>query len=191
MTDLSDGSAVTTARPEPGAHAAEPADPAAEHNGVGAAAANPALLGGTGVRDRLGGAGAVPDRVQGRRPRAGRPTDTAAATDAQAVFLLVWFVGIVMLTVASLRLPSVFTLLFVLDDAALAVVYFGTVTGSTGLLLVGGILVFAFAAIEVYLFLDAMGVALGGAALPMGAPVLPTRSAWPGPVVATSRPGDP
>lgn len=99
-------------------------------------------------------------------------TDTAAATDAKAVFLLVWFVGIVMLTVASLRLPSVFTLLFVLVDAALAVVYFGTVDGSTGLLLIGGILVFAFAAVGVYLFLDAMGVALGSSSLPMGPPVV-------------------
>lgn len=102
-------------------------------------------------------------------------TDAAAATDAKAVFLLVWFVGIVMLTVASLRLPSAFTLLFLLVDAALAVVYFGTTTGSTGLLLIGGILVFAFAAIGVYLFLDAMGVALGGNALPMGRPVLASR----------------
>ena len=49
-------------------------------------------------------------------------TDTAAATDAKAVFLLTWFIGIVILTLASLRLPAVFTLLFVLVDIALAVV---------------------------------------------------------------------
>ena len=103
-------------------------------------------------------------------------TDTAAATDAKAVFLLTWFVGIVMLTLASLRLPSVFTLLFALVDAALALVYFGTVANSTGLLLVGGILVFAFALVGVYLFLDAMSTATGGPALPMGPPVIPTRS---------------
>ncbi|MDT7742335.1 MAG: uncharacterized protein QOE59_1413 [Actinomycetota bacterium] len=99
-------------------------------------------------------------------------TDIAAATDAKAVFLLVWFVGIVMLTVASLRLPAVFTALFVLVDVALALVYFGTVNDSTGLLTIGGILVFAFAAIGVYLFLDAMGVALGSKPLPMGPPVI-------------------
>jgi hypothetical protein len=102
-------------------------------------------------------------------------TDDAATTDAKAVFLLVWFVGIVMLTVASLRLPSVFTVLFLLVDAALAVVYFGTTSGSGGLLLVGGILVFAFAAMGVYLFVDAMGVALGATALPMGRPLLAGR----------------
>lgn len=99
-------------------------------------------------------------------------TDAAAATDAKAVFLLTWFVGIVMLTLASFRLPAVFTLLFVLVDIALAVVYFGVVTGSAGLLLIGGIVVFAFALVGVYLFFDAMGVSLGGKPLPMGRPVL-------------------
>lgn len=95
-------------------------------------------------------------------------TDTAAATDAKAAFLLARFVGIVMLTLASVRLPAVFTLLFVLVDIALAVVYFGVVTGSTRLLLIGGIVVLAVALIGVYLFFDAMGVSLGGKPLPMG-----------------------
>lgn len=99
-------------------------------------------------------------------------TDIAAATDAEAVFLLVWFIGIVMLTIATLRLPAAFTLLFVLVDAALAVVYFGIVNGSTGLLLVGGILVFAFAAVGMYLFVDAMATATGARPLPMGRPVI-------------------
>lgn len=49
-------------------------------------------------------------------------------------------------------------------DAALAVVYFGTTSGSGGLLLVGGIL-----------FVDAMGVAWGATALPMGRPLLAGR----------------
>lgn len=101
-------------------------------------------------------------------------TDTAGAADAKAVFLLTWFVGIVMLTIASLRLPAVFTVLFVLVDAALAVVYFGTVNDSTTLLTVGGILVFAFALVGVYLFVDAMAVAGGAKALPMGRPIIKT-----------------
>ena len=99
-------------------------------------------------------------------------TDMAAATDAKATFLLAWFVGIVMLTLGSLRLPSVFTLLFVLVDVALAVVYFGVVSGSTGLLFIGGIVVFLFALVGVYLFFDAMGVSLGGKPLAMGKPLV-------------------
>ncbi len=99
-------------------------------------------------------------------------TDMTAAADAKAVFLLTWFIGIVVLTVASLRLPSVFTLLFLLVDAALAVVYFGVNNTSTTLLAVGGILVFAFALVGVYLFFDAMGVAIGGKPLPMGRPII-------------------
>ena len=99
-------------------------------------------------------------------------SDTAVQTGAQETFLLTWLIGIVVLTVASLRLPAVFTLLFVLIDAALLLVLLGTALGSTGLLAVGGVVCFAFALVGVYLFLDAMGVALGGKALPMGKAVI-------------------
>ena len=99
-------------------------------------------------------------------------TDTAAATGAQVTFLLSWLIGIVMLTLASLRLPAVFTLLFVLVDVALLLVLLGTALGSTGLLFGGGIAVFAFALVGVYLFVDAMGKATGGKALPMGSPII-------------------
>jgi succinate-acetate transporter protein len=99
-------------------------------------------------------------------------TDTAVATGAQETFLLTWLIGIVVLTLASLRLPSVFTLLFVLVDIALLLVLLGTAAGSTGLLFGGGIAVFAFALVGVYLFVDAMGQATGGKAMPMGKPIV-------------------
>jgi uncharacterized protein len=95
-------------------------------------------------------------------------TDTAVATGAQETFLLTWLIGIVILTVASLRLPAMFTVLFVLIDAALLLVLLGTSSGSTGLLFFGGIVVFAFALVGVYMFLDAMGQATGGKPMPMG-----------------------
>jgi succinate-acetate transporter protein len=76
------------------------------------------------------------------------------------------------LTVATLRLPSVFTVLFVLIDIALLLVMLGTAQGSTGLLFVGGIAVFAFALVGVYLFVDAMGQATGGKPMPMGKPII-------------------
>jgi uncharacterized protein len=99
-------------------------------------------------------------------------TDTAVATGAQETFLLSWLIGVVVLTLASLRLPSIFTALFVLVDLALLLVLLGTANGSTGLLFGGGIAVFAFALIGVYLFVDALGQATGGRALPLGKPVI-------------------
>jgi succinate-acetate transporter protein len=99
-------------------------------------------------------------------------TDTAVATGAQETFLLTWLIGIVILTVGSLRLPAAFTVLFVLIDAALLLVLLGTSSGSTGLLFVGGIVVFAFALVGVYLFLDALGQATGGKPMPMGKPLI-------------------
>lgn len=99
-------------------------------------------------------------------------TDTAVATGAQETFLLTWLIGIIVLTVASLRLPAAFTVLFVLIDAALLLVLLGTSSGSTGLLFVGGIVVFAFALVGVYLFVDALGQATGGKAMPMGKPII-------------------
>ncbi|GLZ44529.1 hypothetical protein Acsp06_07140 [Actinomycetospora sp. NBRC 106375] len=102
----------------------------------------------------------------------GDATVEGAATAAQETFLLTWLIGIVVLTLASLRLPSIFTLLFVLVDAALLLVLLGTASGSTGLLAIGGIVVFAFALVGVYLFVDAMGQAAGGKAMPMGKPII-------------------
>jgi succinate-acetate transporter protein len=102
----------------------------------------------------------------------GDATATGAAAGAQETFLLTWLIGIVMLTLASLRMPSVFTLLFVLVDAALLLVLLATATGSTVLLTVGGIAVFGFALVGIYLFFDAMAVANGGKPLPMGKPLV-------------------
>lgn len=100
-------------------------------------------------------------------------TDEVAASGAQQTFLLTWAIGVAVLTLASLRLPSIFTLLFVLIDAALILVLLAFVFGgSTTLLFVGGIAVFAFTLVGVYLFVDALGQATGGRALPMGRPVI-------------------
>ena len=100
----------------------------------------------------------------------GIPADAAVST--QGLFLTAWLVMIVLLTLASLRLPAAFTLLFALIDLALALVLFGTVNGSAGLTTVGGYVVFAFTAVGVYLFLGAMSAATGGRPLPLGRPVL-------------------
>ena len=55
---------------------------------------------------------------------------------------------------------------------ALLLVLLGTASASTGLLFGGGIAVFAFTLVGVYLFFDAMSAAAGGGSLPMGRPLI-------------------
>jgi uncharacterized protein len=95
---------------------------------------------------------------------------TAAAT--QKLFLITWLVLIVMLTLATLRLPLAFTAVFVLIDVALLLLLIATIQASAGLAKTAGYVVLAFAAVGVYLFFGAASVATGGAALPLGRPIL-------------------
>jgi succinate-acetate transporter protein len=95
-----------------------------------------------------------------------------AAVHTQGLFLITWLVVIVMLTVATLRLPLAFTVLFTLIDFALVAVLIGTLDASTGWLKFGGVLVFAFAAVGAYLYLGIAAIVTGGSALPLGQPLL-------------------
>ena len=94
------------------------------------------------------------------------------------LFLLTWLIVIVMLTLATLRLPVAFTAVFVLVDLALLLLYLAFANASplgvpsSGLLKTAGYVVLVFAAIGVYLFFDAASVATGGKALPLGKPLL-------------------
>ncbi|HTT54195.1 MAG TPA: GPR1/FUN34/YaaH family transporter [Streptosporangiaceae bacterium] len=94
------------------------------------------------------------------------------AVSVQELFLVSWLVLVVLLTLATVRLPLAFTVLFVLVDVALLLVLLGTTQASTGLLKAGGYAVFAFAAVGVYLFYDATVQATGGPALPLGKPLM-------------------
>jgi len=94
------------------------------------------------------------------------------AVRVQELFLGSWLAVIVLLTLATLRLPGAFTLLFSLIDLALLLVLIGTAQASTDLVKAGGIAVFSFVTVGAYLFLDAMSHATGGSALPLGRPVL-------------------
>jgi len=94
------------------------------------------------------------------------------------LFLLTWLIIIVMLTLATLRLPVAFTAVFALIDLALLLLYIGFAQASPlgvpsgGLLKAAGYVVLVFAAIGVYLFFDSASVATGGKALPLGKPLL-------------------
>ena len=94
------------------------------------------------------------------------------------LFLLTWLIVIVMLTLATLRLPVAFTAVFVLVDLALLLLYIAFANASplgvpsSGLLKTAGYVVLVFAAIGVYLFFDAASAATGGKSLPLGKPLL-------------------
>jgi len=90
----------------------------------------------------------------------------------EGIFLISWLGTVVMLTLATLRLPLVFTLLFGLVDVSLALSLIGTLNESTTLQHAGGIAVFAFTAVGVYLYFGAASVATGGKELPMGRPII-------------------
>ena len=96
----------------------------------------------------------------------------AAATSTQELFLSCWLIIIVMLTLASLRLPLAFTLVFALIDVALVLILIGTAQASSGLVKTAGYVVLAFAAVGVYLFFNALSLATGGKSIPLGSPIL-------------------
>lgn len=99
---------------------------------------------------------------------------TSTLPDTLAVYALCWLVVVGVLTLGSLRLPMAITALLVLVDVVLLLVLLYAAGGatSTGLATTAGYLVFAFTLLGIYLFLDAMNVAAGGRAMPMGSPVL-------------------
>jgi succinate-acetate transporter protein len=97
---------------------------------------------------------------------------TAAATSTQELFLSSWLIIIVMLTLATLRLPLAFTAVFALIDVALVLILIGTAQASSGLVKTAGYVVLAFAAVGVYLFFNSLSLATGGRAIPLGSPVL-------------------
>jgi uncharacterized protein len=94
------------------------------------------------------------------------------------LFLVSWLVAIVMLTVATLRLPSAFSILFALVDLALLLLLLGYANASaagvpsSGLIKTAGYVILIFAALGVYLFAGAASVGTGGNPLPLGKPLL-------------------
>jgi uncharacterized protein len=91
---------------------------------------------------------------------------------AQELFLVAWLVVMVMLTLATLRLPIAYTAVFFLVDLALLLVFLGVNQDSSGLSKAGGYAALAFAVLGVYLFTSTAAVATGGRALPLGRPLL-------------------
>jgi succinate-acetate transporter protein len=96
----------------------------------------------------------------------------ASAKAAQELYLVVWLIVIVTLTVTTLRMPLVYTAVFILVDLALLLVFLGVNEVSDGLSKAGGYVALVFAALGVYLYASTAAVATGGRALPLGRPLL-------------------
>jgi succinate-acetate transporter protein len=100
-----------------------------------------------------------------------------AAIATVKLFLVTWLVIIVMLTLATMRLPLAFTVLFTLIDVGILLLYLAFVKASplgvpsSGLLKTAGWIVLVFAALGVYLFFSASAAGTGGKALPLGKPL--------------------
>jgi len=95
-----------------------------------------------------------------------------AIVDTEKLFLIGWLVVMVLLTVATLRLPLAFTALFTLVDVAVLLVLLGTVQPSTNLLKAGGYVALVFAAVGAYIWLSSFSHATGGKQFPLGTPAL-------------------
>src|SRR3984885_10500484 len=96
----------------------------------------------------------------------------ASAQAAQELFLVAWLVVIVMLTLATLRLPAAYTAVFALVDLALLLVFLGVNQTSTGLLKAAGHVVLLFPALGVSLNFNPATIAPGARPVPLGRPVL-------------------
>lgn len=93
-------------------------------------------------------------------------------THAEALFLITWAIVMGALTIASLRLPVAFTAVFGLVVLALVLLVPATLNASTGLTHAAGVVVLAFAALGLYLFLGTASAALGGPSYPLGRPLI-------------------
>jgi uncharacterized protein len=86
-------------------------------------------------------------------------------------FLIAWAIAVFLLTIATVRLPSLYTIDVALVDAALWILVVANNSGSTGLTKVAGLVVFAFAALGAYIWLSSADTSLGGPGYPLGRPM--------------------
>jgi succinate-acetate transporter protein len=96
----------------------------------------------------------------------------ADVTHTIASFQISWAIVMGALTLATLRLPVVFTAIVGLVVVALVLLIFGTLNTDTTLTKAAGVVAFGFAALGVYAFLGAASAATGGKAYPLGPPLV-------------------
>jgi len=95
----------------------------------------------------------------------------SAVTKSVALFLISWAIVMAALTLATLRLPAAFTAVIALVVLALVLRTIGVLDANNSLNEAAGYVVLVFAALGIYLFLNAADAATGGPGYPIGAPL--------------------
>jgi uncharacterized protein len=98
-----------------------------------------------------------------------------AAADVERstnLFLISWAIVMGTLTLATVRLPVAFTAVIALVVLALVLLIVGTSNADTSITKAAGWVTLAFAALGIYLFLNAAATATGGRSLPLGRPLV-------------------
>jgi succinate-acetate transporter protein len=92
---------------------------------------------------------------------------------AETMFIISWLCIVGLLLLGTLRLPLVFSVLFVFVEVALALALASALdSGSANLLEGAGAAVFAFALCGAVIYLDTLMKALGGKGVPLGPPIM-------------------
>jgi uncharacterized protein len=102
----------------------------------------------------------------------GGPLAAAQVGGIQSAYLLSFLLVFVLLTAATLRLPSLFTVGFVFVCLTFLLAYIGVASGSAGLFPIAGVTTFIFCAIFAYILYDGVVQDLGGKPLALGRPVI-------------------
>lgn len=95
-----------------------------------------------------------------------------AVVDSVTMFQVTWAIVMGALTLATVRLPVAFTAVVGLVVVALVLLAFAGQNASEGLTHLAGVVVLAFAALGIYLFLSVASVASGGKGYPLGSPLV-------------------
>jgi uncharacterized protein len=95
----------------------------------------------------------------------------ASVNKSIALFLISWSIVMAALTLATLRLPVSYTAVIALVVLALVLRTIAVLNADASLSKVAGYVVFVFAALGVYLFLNAADTATGGRGYPLGPPL--------------------
>jgi uncharacterized protein len=96
----------------------------------------------------------------------------ASVQATKELYLVVWLVVIVTLTLSTLRLHLIYTAVFFFVDLALLLVFLGVNENSAGISKAGGWMALIFAALGVYLYVGTIAATTGGRALPLGRPLI-------------------
>ncbi|MBP2365914.1 GPR1/FUN34/YaaH family transporter [Pseudonocardia parietis] len=102
----------------------------------------------------------------------GGPLSTDQIGSIQSTYLLSFTLAFILLTLATLRLPLMFTVGFVLVDVTFVLAYLAVTAGNAALFPIAGITTFGFCLVFAYIMFDAFGQTLGGRPMAMGGPLV-------------------